>query len=386
MLELYGCRPGALDDVEDIREALIAAAATMGGVAGRTILETCPTGVHGYGLGPGWRVALRTWTAANFALIDIAAGGPLPAGPARAILEHFFAPERVQMLGLDGGLDPGGGEPGPGQAEPGRQKVAVSAVDQEIRVYVNDDLQFSAGEELRYHESMVVPALALARDRSAVLLLGGGFGLCAREVLQCREVRTVTVVELDQGVVDLARQDSRLVELNQGALLDPRVQVAVQDAYHFLESTDGRYGVIVADLPDPEDAATDRLYSSSFYRLVASRLQPGGIFVTHGTSPAWTPGTYWSIVQRLQGVGLHVLPYHLDIPSCGDRGFVLASDRELCFDRIRLPRPTRFLTRGLLQAMAVFGKDALESARGVNGLPDEPLYLRYLAEAEEGEG
>ena len=67
-----------------------------------------------------------------------------------------------------------------------------------------------------------------------VLVLGGGDGLAAREVLRHPACGRVDVVELDAGVVGLARTDPALSELNGHAYGDPRVQVSTADAFGWL--------------------------------------------------------------------------------------------------------------------------------------------------------
>jgi spermidine synthase len=78
----------------------------------------------------------------------------------------------------------------------------------DLRLFLNGDLQFSSLDEYRYHEALVHPAMA--GRRSKVAILGGGDGLALREVLRYPDVERVVEVELDPGMVRLARQDERL--------------------------------------------------------------------------------------------------------------------------------------------------------------------------------
>jgi spermidine synthase len=66
-------------------------------------------------------------------------------------------------------------------------------------------VQTTEGDEFIYHEMMAhVPILSHGRVRR-VLIIGGGDGGMAREVLRHASVEHVTMVEIDAGVVDFSR-------------------------------------------------------------------------------------------------------------------------------------------------------------------------------------
>jgi spermidine synthase len=143
----------------------------------------------------------------------------------------------------------------------------------DVRLFLDGDLQFASSDERRYHEALVHPAL-LPGARS-VLVLGGGDGLALREVLRHDAVERVVEVELDPAVLELARTDPRMVRANEGALDDPRVELVVADAMAWLRTADEVFDAIVVDLPDPDAPATAKLYSQEFYGLAARRSPPG---------------------------------------------------------------------------------------------------------------
>lgn len=102
-----------------------------------------------------------------------------------------------------------------------------------LALYLDGRLRVSAENEFRYHEALVHPAMA-GGPRGRVLVLGGGDGLAVREILRYRSVRSVTVVELDPGVLRLARTDPGLTRLNRHSLADPRVRTVTADAFDWL--------------------------------------------------------------------------------------------------------------------------------------------------------
>ncbi|MER5870075.1 polyamine aminopropyltransferase [Streptomyces sp. NPDC002044] len=193
-----------------------------------------------------------------------------------------------------------------------------------LDLYLDGRLRVSGYDEYRYHEALVHPAMTGPHGR--VLVLGGGDGLAAREVLRYPDVDSVTVVELDPGVVSLARTDPMLSALNAGVYGDPRLGVVNQDAFGWLRqpAARDRFDVIVSDLPDPGITPSTKLYSQEFYGLAARALRPGGRLAVHAGPMAARPRSYWTVESTLRAAGLRTAPY-----SAGGRlsGFAAGPDR-----------------------------------------------------------
>lgn len=254
----------------------------------------------------------------------------------------------------------------------------------DVRLFLDGDLQFSSTDEHRYHEALVHPAV-LPGARS-VLILGGGDGLAAREVLRHDSVRRIVEVELDPAVLELARTDPRMLAANRGSLDDPRVEVVVDDAMRWLRTASESFDAVIVDMPDPDSPATAKLYSQEFYGLATRTLAPGGRLVVQAGSPYFAPEAFWSIGATVASAGLQVTPYHVDVPSFGDWGFVLAA-------RGAAPVPTvdpavaaglRFLDGDVLAAATVFPKDrSRDRSVGISTL-DRPRILQYEAKGWRG--
>ena len=238
---------------------------------------------------------------------------------------------------------------------------------EDLRLFLDGDLQFSSRDEYRYHESLVQPAMVGGADD--VLVLGGGDGLALREILR-NDVRRVVEVELDPAVLRLAREDPDFRALNRDSLRDPRVEVVEADAMRWLRQPHGQFDVIVIDMPDPDDPATAKLYSEEFYGLAARLLAPDGRMVVQAGSPYFAREAFWCVVETLRAVDLSVTPYHVDVPSFGDWGFVLAGHQPP--GPLRVPAPVadelRFLDQSALGAATVFARD-------VDPVPVEPSSL-----------
>ncbi|MGY1717463.1 polyamine aminopropyltransferase [Blastococcus sp. SYSU DS0552] len=236
------------------------------------------------------------------------------------------------------------------------QEIVLTERGDDLRLYLDGDLQFSSRDEHRYTEALVHPVLA--RDPGRVLVLGGGDGLAAREVLRHPTVREVVQVELDPAVVDLAR--TRLADLNAGALDDPRVDVVLDDAFRWLRSPAAAgFDAVIVDMPDPDTPVLGRLYSTEFYGLVGAALAPGGLVSVQAGSPYSTPTAFWRTVSTLDAAGLAATPYHVHVPSFGDWGFALAQPGATPPGLALSPGapPLRFLDDAVLAASGVFPAD-----------------------------
>ncbi len=257
------------------------------------------------------------------------------------------------------------------------QRLVLTRNGERLRFFINGALQFDSLDEYRYHESLVHPALSLAPSRHRVLILGGGDGLAAREVLRWPEVESVTLVDLDPAVTGLFGRNPLLRRLNGDALNDPRVQIVNADAQHYLEQSAQLWDVVLIDLPDPRTPGLSKLYTTSFYRLVASRLAAAGVMVTQATSPLYARAAYWCIHDTMaEGSGLNVQPYHAYIPSFGEWGFVLATPMRLDWGRVAPPQDRRFLTPAVARTLIDFPPDMARLDVEPNRIGDHAV-LRY---------
>jgi spermidine synthase len=245
------------------------------------------------------------------------------------------------------------------------QEIVVTRRGNDMRLYLDGGLQFSTRDEYRYTESLVYPALGGDfKGPRSVLVLGGGDGLAARELLRQPGIGKIVQVELDPAVIELARTTMR--DANGGSLDNPRVKVVIGDAMTWLRGFDGGasepFDAVIVDLPDPDTPVLGRLYSTEFYALAARALAPGGLMVVQAGSPFSTSTAFWRTVSTIRTAGYAVTPYHVHVPTFGDWGFVLAA-RGAASDAAPVPRmpsdapPLRFLNQRVLDAATVFSGD-----------------------------
>lgn len=209
------------------------------------------------------------------------------------------------------------------------QKIVLTQRGEDLRLYLDGNLQFSSIDEYRYHEVLVHLPVAFTGQLQRALVIGGGDGLAARELLRYKDIQSIDVVDLDAEVTQIATQQHLLVNLNEGALSDSRVTVHNSDAWAWLAEGGDLYDVIVIDLPDPESEDVAKLYSVAFYQRVARRLSVGGVVITQATSPWFARRAFWSIGNTLDVVFDSVRPATVYVPSFGLWGFFIAANHSL---------------------------------------------------------
>ena len=172
-----------------------------------------------------------------------------------------------------------------------------------------------------------------------VLLLGGGVAGLGAEILKTRSVTSLTYVELDP---DLVRMAQGLLPAAAKLSRTPGVRIVYQDARRFLETTDQRYDVILLALPEPKNAQLNRFYTREFYRIVAGKLLPGGVFSfgLTGAETSFSPlrAAYLAMAYHTLG---QVFPEVVAFPGgqvrffASSGGGVLVSDPEILVRRLK---------------------------------------------------
>jgi spermidine synthase len=293
----------------------------------------------------------------------------------------------------------------------------------EIRLFLNGNLQLCSTDEARYHEPLVHPVMALAKVKTKVLILGGGDGCALREVLKYKAVKMVMLVDLDPAMTALAATHPLLTRINQNAFEDARntilpaagvtpgadrqiymdttqrrrreqapsdranaggtpdqtggtsqhladVKVMNIDADKFLDEIPGFWDVIIVDMPDPSTPELSKLYSREFYKKIKRHLSQNGLMVVQSTSPYLAKESFLCIGRTIKDAGLSILPFHENVPSFGDWGWYLAwhpgIQTNKLMDRIKTLEfsvATRFLTPELFRSELAFGKGMLKTDR-----------------------
>lgn len=260
------------------------------------------------------------------------------------------------------------------------QKLVVtrSTSNRDQRLYIDGHIQFSSRDEYRYHEYLVHPVLSLPGEVENVLILGGGDGLAAREILKHDNVETIHLVDIDPEMVRIGTELPMLKRLNKKSMSDPRLTAFAEDAFSFINKPGLMYDRVIIDMPDPHNEAINKLYSREFYTMIQRRMTPNGILVTQSSSPFYTRNVYWSIESTLSSVFEHTSSYHTSLPSFGLWGFHMAKNNVNFPKAIDFSIDTQSLTSETMQASLVFGKDIAKLDAPVNSIMEPKLYQLYI--------
>jgi len=257
------------------------------------------------------------------------------------------------------------------------QKLIVTANNGRTQFYINGAIQFDSIDEHRYHESLVHPVMHMAMRHENVLIIGGGDGMALREVLKYADVAHITLVDLDPAITTLFKTHPALSKLNQHAYENDKITVVNMDAWKFIEKLNTLYDVIIIDLPAPNNISLSRLYSQTFYRLLATHLSRSGAMVTQATSPMFSRDAFWCIEETMSESGLITLPYHTYIPSFGEWGFVLASKLKLPLREIEETKAFKYIDNQAMKRMQIFDKDISKTEVKSNRLSSHKLIYYY---------
>lgn len=239
-------------------------------------------------------------------------------------------------------------------------------------VALDGDLQSCEADEGLYHEALVHPAMLLHPAPKRVLVMGGGEGATAREVLRHAGVESVVMVDIDAEFVGLCQE--HLAAWNQEAFADPRLDLQCRDINDFLDEAGPGFDVVIGDLVDfrDSDAPAAELYSRELYARLRRRLNAGALLATQaGALTARSQAGHRRVRASLAGAFRHVASYALTVPSFYHLwSFVLASDAPLPepgeppLDRFRERGRARGLTLPATGLAALAGAFTLPAAIG----------------------
>jgi spermidine synthase len=313
-------------------------AGAAGGVTGMLLLAESHLAVH-------------TWPELGGVTLDVYVCNFTGdnSGKAREVLsglEHAFQPDRRRRQQLRrGGPDAAGCDPGElvleelnGESVYGfrfqRRLLFTRTPYQRLELLESRQLgrtlrldgrfMTSERDEFFYHEALVHPVALVHPFPERVLILGGGDGGAAEEVLKHGSVRRITLVDLDAEVIEVARRE--LASIHRGALDDPRVRILCEDGDRFVNVTEESFDLVLLDLTDPETLAGP-MYTQAFMARLKRIVAPGGAVVLHLGAPFFEGEQVRSLICSLRRTFRIVSPYGLHIPLYGAYwGMAVVSD------------------------------------------------------------
>jgi len=185
-------------------------------------------------------------------------------------------------------------------------------------------IQASEADEFIYHEMAIhVPLLGRKRENARVLIVGGGEGGALREALKHDFVESVTMVEIDQRVVELSAE---YLAVN-GNYDDPRAKLVIENAADFVareKAAGTTYDLILLDLTEPVGPSAC-LFTPEFIGDLVSLVSPTGVIVDSDSIFLSKSGGHFLQEESGEGDNLvhimlkerllpHVDMYHTKVP------------------------------------------------------------------------
>eukprot|EP01105_Mastigella_eilhardi_P026978 TRINITY_DN8044_c0_g1_i1.p1 TRINITY_DN8044_c0_g1~~TRINITY_DN8044_c0_g1_i1.p1 ORF type:complete len:305 (-),score=88.43 TRINITY_DN8044_c0_g1_i1:64-936(-) len=208
------------------------------------------------------------------------------------------------------------------------QDLAVLRTKAMGRVMVLDGcIQVTDRDEMSYHEMLAhVAVYSHVGEVRDVLIVGGGDGGVARELLKHKSITSITICDIDQRVTEVSEQ--YFPQIASG-VRDPRVKLVCDDGAKYVAEHPGAYDIVVTDSSDPVGPA-EVLYQKAYYKNLKLALRPGGIVCSQAES-MWL---HQDIIEALFAmckdpeVGFPVVQYaYTSIPTypSGTIGFLFCS-------------------------------------------------------------
>lgn len=259
------------------------------------------------------------------------------------------------------------------------QRIVLTHNQNEYKLYLNNNLQFSSSDEYRYHEALVHPAMSCAKKAENILVLGGGDGLAVREILKYPEVKKITLVDLDEGMTKMFTENPVMKNFNKNAFSNSKVTVFNQDAFLWVKTQKELFDVVIIDFPDPSNYSLGKLYSLNFYQSLKKIVKPETVITIQTTSPYFAPKSFWCINQTAKEIFPNGDAYHAYVPSFGEWGFTILANDDTNFQSVnRKVTGLRFYDYNF-EKLNFFPKDMKVKNLETNRL-DNQILVRYFDE------
>jgi spermidine synthase len=149
-------------------------------------------------------------------------------------------------------------------------------------------------DEYIYHEMISHVPLLTHPDPKNILIIGGGDGGVAREILRHNFVNQVDMVEIDEVVIEASK---KLLPQISSTLNHPKLNIYIQDGIEFVKNCPkNKYDIVIVDSTDPVGPA-EGLFKPSFYNDVYKCIRSDGIMVTQSESPEFNTKVFQEIYR-----------------------------------------------------------------------------------------
>jgi len=154
-------------------------------------------------------------------------------------------------------------------------------------------------DEFIYHEMIAHVPMQSHFTAKNILVIGGGDGGTVRELLKYERVEKITLVEIDEVVLEAARQflPSISKDLNH-----PKLEIIIEDGIAFLAKSKAKmYDLIIIDSSDPNGTAKG-LFTNEFYENCYRSLKFDGVLCLQSEGPFFNAEVFVAINKCLKEI------------------------------------------------------------------------------------
>ncbi|MCC5919896.1 MAG: polyamine aminopropyltransferase [Cyclobacteriaceae bacterium] len=344
IVEFYDCNPEKLNDVVHIKESMEESAE----IAGATLINSTfhhfsPYGVSGVVVIQESHLAIHTWPEYGFASVDVfTCGDSVDPWVSYKFLKEAFGADHGSAIEMRRGemhlltkkdfdiqkhrnvKTEASGKPASTNdiwfternndialslRHSGEKLYEAQSEFQKVEVYktnaygnmltLDGMVMTTEQDEYGYHEMIShVPVLSHPNPKRA-LVIGGGDGGTARELLKHTEIEEVVMVEIDDKVIEASKQ---FLPGIASAFGHPKLNLKIEDGIKYVkDSADASFDIVLVDSTDPVGPG-EGLFTEEFYREVYRILTPNGIMVTQSESPRFNQKVFVEIHECYKGI------------------------------------------------------------------------------------
>ena len=197
---------------------------------------------------------------------------------------------------------------------------------------IDNDVQLTEADESNYHEMIAHVPLAYFNYNIRVLIVGGGDGGTAREVMKHKNVIHCDMIDIDSIVIKAATAcfPNFAKVFNHPTKYDGRFNLEIGDGYKYAMEYDptvkGYYDLVIIDSTDFNQSVP--LFTNEFYLRLKKITKKKNLICFNADNINWNEKNIIDMYKIQKGLFKYVNPYTVYVPTFagGFYSFCLVSD------------------------------------------------------------
>ncbi len=174
-------------------------------------------------------------------------------------------------------------------------------------------IQITERDHYGYSEMLSHVPIVAHNFIKKVLIIGGGDGAIAHEVLKHKSIKEIILCEIDKEVINLSKK--YLTNINFNSLENSKVKIIIQDASELISNNNFKnyFDLVIVDRPDPIGPGK-KLFQKKFYKNINNIISDKGVAVFQTGIPFFQKNELQNTVSflklffQLYGIYLTVVP------------------------------------------------------------------------------